>query len=213
MLSSSCTSAYARRIPALFIALTAGVVPAPAQRIPVALGIPAESGYVSLSGALTFGFSQHLKDHPAGSGDLIGMMPPDSEIPGLCRQLLNDMWQGSPTFRRQWTRLAGARVRVSIVLNPMLTGWTRAHAQLSRTPDLRVQIWLPLVNRSAVEYLAHEIEHVLEALDGVDLPAAVAQGVHGATAVGRLPAFETKRARAIGRRVLSEVTAHQDRSS
>lgn len=211
MLSKPCTSAYALRIPALLIALTAGVVPARAQRVPAALGLPAEPGYVSLSGSLTFGFSQYLQEHPAWSADPVGIMPPQSQIPGLCRQLLNDMWQGSPTFRRQWTRLAGARVRVSIVLNPMLSGWTRAHAQLSRTHDLRVQIYLPLVNRSAIEYLAHEIEHVLEALDGVDLPEAVAQRVHGATAVGRPPAFETNRAKAIGRRVLSEVTADQAR--
>ena len=211
MLFKPCTSAYALRIPALLIALTAGAVPAPAQRAPLALGLPAEPGYVSLSGALTFGFSQYLKEHPAGSLDPVGMMPPESQIPGLCRQLVHDMWQGSPTFRRQWTRLAGSRVRVSIVLNPMLSGWTRAHAQLSRTPDLRVQIYLPLVNRSAIEHLAHEIEHVLEALDDVDLPSAVAQRVHGATAVGRPPAFETNRAKAIGRRVLTEVTAYQAR--
>ncbi|HEU4889949.1 MAG TPA: hypothetical protein VFT47_00270 [Vicinamibacterales bacterium] len=208
MLSKACTSAYALRIPALLIALTAGIVPALAQRVPVSL--PAELTYVSLSGAVTLGFSQYLKEHP-GAVDPVGIMPPETQVPGLCRQLLDDMWQGSPTFRRQWTRLAGARVRVSIVLNPMLSGWTRAHAQLSRTPDLRVQIYLPLVNRSAIESLAHEIEHVLEALDGVDLPEAVAQRVHGATAVGRPPAFETNRAKAIGRLVLSEVTAYQAR--
>jgi hypothetical protein len=207
----TCASAYALRIPALLVALTAGAVPARAQLVPVALGLPADPGYVSLSGALTFGFSEYLKEHPAWSADPVGIMPAGSQIPGLCRQLLHDMWQGSPTFRRQWTRLAGARVRVSIVLNPMLSGWTRAHAQLSRTPDLRVQIYLPLVNRSAIEYLAHEIEHVLEALDGVDLPEAVAQRIHGATAVGRPPAFETNRAKAIGQLVFSEVTAYQAR--
>ena len=211
MLSKPCTSADALRISTLLLALTAGVVPAGAQRLPPALGLPAEPGYVSLSGSLTFGFSQYLKEYPAWSVDPVGLMPPESQIPGLCRQLLNDMWQGSPTFRRQWTRLASGRVRVSIVLNPMLSGWTRAHAQLSRTPDLRVQIYLPLVNRSAIEYLAHEIEHVLEALDGVDLPEAVAHRLHGATAVGRPPAFETNRAKAIGRLVLSEVTAYQAR--
>jgi hypothetical protein len=59
MLSRPCSSAYALRIPALLLALTAGVVPARAQRVPVALGLPAEPGYVSLSGALTFGFTQH----------------------------------------------------------------------------------------------------------------------------------------------------------
>jgi hypothetical protein len=139
MPSEPCISAYALRIPVLLIALTTGVDPAGAQRVSAALGLAAEPGYVSRSGALTFGFSQYLKEHPGWSADPVGMMPSESQIPGICRQLLNDMWQGSPTFRRQWTRLAAARVRVSLVLNPMLNGWTRAHAQLSRTPDLRVR--------------------------------------------------------------------------
>jgi hypothetical protein len=57
MLSKPCTSAYALRIPALLIVLTAGVVPAGAQRVPVPL--PAELTYVSLSGAVTLGFSRN----------------------------------------------------------------------------------------------------------------------------------------------------------
>ena len=40
MLSKPCTSAYALRVPALLIVLTAGVVPAGAQR--VAVPLPAE---------------------------------------------------------------------------------------------------------------------------------------------------------------------------
>jgi hypothetical protein len=165
---------------------------------------------VSLSGAVTFGFSASLKELPA---DPIAMVPPESEIPGLCRRLFDEMWRGSATFRRQWTRLAGARVRVTIVLDkPGARGGPRAYAQLSRTPDLRVQIWLPLVDLSAVEYLAHEIEHVLEALDEVDLPLAMEQGVHGATSgAGKLAVFETNRAKAIGRLVAREVEASQAR--
>jgi hypothetical protein len=74
-----------------------------------------------------------------------------------------------------------------------------------------VEISLQLVDRRAVEYLAHEIEHVLEFLDEVDLAAAAAQGIHGVTESGRSAAFETSRAIAIGRLVAGEVTAYQAR--
>jgi hypothetical protein len=54
------------------------------------------------------------------------------------------------------------------------------------------------------EYLAHEIEHVLEQIDGVDLRTAVKNGVTGAwqTSSG---AFETARAVAVGRLVAQEL--------
>jgi len=192
----------------LLIALTAGAVPVSAQSVPLGLGLAAEPGYVSLSGAVTFGFAAALREPHA---DPIGMVPSESQIPGLCHRLFDDMWRGSATFRRQWTRLASARVPVTIVLAPMITGTQRAHAQLSRTPNLSVRIFLPLVDLEAVEYLAHEVEHVLEALDEVDLARAVAQGVHGAVANGRPPLYETDRATAMGRLVAREVNASRVR--
>jgi hypothetical protein len=202
------TLRYVLHLSTLLIVLAVGAAPARAQRVPL-ISTPAEPGYVSLSGALTFGFSAVLKDSPV---DPIGMVPPESEIPGLCRNLFNEMWLGSTTFRRQWTRLAGARIRVTIVLGPPSPGGpARAQAELARTPDLRVRIWLPLVDSAAVEYLAHEIEHVLEALDDVDLPVAVEQGVHGATGLGRPRVFETRRAIAIGRMVAHEVDSYRAR--
>jgi hypothetical protein len=86
MLFKSCTSAYALRIPVLLIALTAGVVPARAQRVP--LPLPAELTYVSLSGAVTVGFSPYGKEQPAWSADPFGAVPPEPGIPGVCRRLL-----------------------------------------------------------------------------------------------------------------------------
>ena len=208
MLSKPCTSAYALRIPALLIALTAGVVPAGAQRVPVPL--PAELTYVSLSGALTLGFSPYRTEQPAWSADSFSAVPPEPGIPGVCRRLLDEMWRGSATFRRQWTRLASARVRVTVAFDRPASG-PPAQARISRVGGLHVEISLQLVDRRAVEYLAHEIEHVLEFLDEVDLAAAAAQGIHGVTESGRSAAFETSRAIAIGRLVAGEVTAYQAR--
>ena len=57
------------------------------------------------------------------------------------------------------------------------------------------------------EYLAHEIEHVLEQVDGIDLRSAVAQNRRGAHRVngGLVEIFETDRAVAVGRLVRKEV--------
>jgi hypothetical protein len=205
------STTWALRVLALFIALTAGVVPARAQRVPAAWNLPPDPGYVSLSGAVTFGFSPYREEQPVWSADPVGAVPPEPGIPGVCRQLLDEMWRGSATFRRQWTRLSSARVRVTVAIDKPASGAPPARARISRVGGLRVEISLQLVDRRAVEYLAHEIEHVLEALDDVDLPQAVAQRVHGATAVGKPPAFETRRAIAVGRVVAEEVTAYQAR--
>jgi hypothetical protein len=200
----------ALRIPALFIALAAGVVPARAQRVPAAWNLPPDPGYVSLSGAVTFGFSPYREQQPVWSADPVGAVPPEPGIPGVCRQLLDQMWRGSATFRRQWTRLASARVRVTVTFDKPASG-PPARARISRVGGLRVEISLQLVDRRAIEYLAHEIEHVLEFLDEIDLAANAAQQIHGVTESGRPPAFETSRAIAIGRQVAGEVAAYQAR--
>jgi hypothetical protein len=53
-----------------------------------------------------------------------------------------------------------------------------------------------------VEYLAHELEHVLEQIDGVDLVRLKRQGVDGVEHVGGQD--ETARARSVGRAVARE---------
>jgi hypothetical protein len=58
--------------------------------------------------------------------------------------------------------------------------------------------------RDQSEYLAHEIEHVLEQIEGVDLTSAVAKGVRGARRIDGGRTFETDRATAVGRLVAGE---------
>ena len=70
MLPRRHTPEYGLRIPVLLIALTAGAVPVSAQSVPLGLGLPAEPGYVSLSGAVTFGFAATVRELHA---DPIGM--------------------------------------------------------------------------------------------------------------------------------------------
>ena len=54
-----------------------------------------------------------------------------------------------------------------------------------------------------VESMAHELEHVLEHLDGTDLPRLARQRVNGVVRSGGQ--YETARAQWVGRRVAAEV--------
>ena len=56
------------------------------------------------------------------------------------------------------------------------------------------------------ELIAHEFEHIIEQLDGVDLGAHAAQPHTGVTAIGhRRDIFETMRAKRAGLKVVSEL--------
>ena len=59
----------------------------------------------------------------------------------------------------------------------------------------------------APEFIAHELEHILEQLDGVDLQAQAGNGVVWKAGDG---AFETRRAIEAGRRVAREITTGSD---
>ena len=195
----------------LLLALTAVGTPLFAQP-PLLAWAPTAPAYASLSGAVVFGFAPYREAPSPLPLQLADMLPPDSDIPAICRPLLDAMWRGSATFRRQWTRVAAARVTVAITVDkPAPIDETRAHSEISQSGGLRVRISLPIVDREAIALLAHEIEHVLEQLDGVDLPGAVAANVHGASATGRPPVFETRRAVVVGRLVAGEVAAYRDR--
>ena len=60
--------------------------------------------------------------------------------------------------------------------------------------------------------IAHEFEHILEQLDGVDLPSMAARPATGVRLVSGSGHFETERAIAAGRRVADEVTRGRSRS-
>lgn len=59
---------------------------------------------------------------------------------------------------------------------------------------------------NAVEIVAHEFEHIIEQLDGVDLAAHAAQRHTGVTALGYdRNVFETIRAKRTGLKVVAEL--------
>jgi hypothetical protein len=136
-------------------------------------------------------------------------LPSNLIASGTYREVLESMIHGSATFRRQCLRIA-AESRLSIRLEPSTTSWThgaRAMTHIARQPFgvMSATIGIsPLENQ--VELIAHELEHIIEQLDDVDLASQAAlpdTGVHALEAGGT--AFETARAVRVGLTVAQEV--------
>jgi len=140
--------------------------------------------------------------HAAGSPSLL---PNNLVLPGITRPLVLSMWTLSPTFRRQCARLAEhpeVLVRIDLLV-PVHNG--RASALVERGEgSYRVSVEIDVKKTALyVEHIAHELEHVLEAVDGTDLPRLSRQRVDGVINLGG--SYETVRAQSVGRIVAREV--------
>lgn len=161
--------------------------------------------YLSASGATAIGFPAiSLAELEAASGELTNF-----DVEADIRPFMARMWRTSPAFRRQCARIAEASVTVVVergyTVGDAAMVW-RPMTQIRRVNErLIAHMWLGGAQFDYSEYIAHELEHVLEQIDGVDLPTAAASGVRGVHAARDAEAFETNRAIAVGRLVAHEV--------
>jgi len=145
--------------------------------------------------------SVHVQDDVA--------LPPNMAIADLYRSTVETMRRRSPTFRHQCSRIANAP-NLTVVLTDeqpprkQALAWT----QISRRPVGYLHATIHIgVSTRAVELIAHELEHIIEQLDGVDLAAKAKLSSTGVRSCrcGEQVAFETSRAVLIGMRVAGEV--------
>jgi hypothetical protein len=146
----------------------------------------------------------------AAAQSLRETVPPESAIPAnliapeAVRPLVSTMWRQSPTFRRQCARLAE---NPAVVVTIELVAGSRHRRAMTRVQrhdtGLRAAVQIELRKPTLyVEHIAHELEHVLEYLDGTDLPRLARQRVDGVMeGAGQ---YETARARAVGITVARE---------
>ena len=119
------------------------------------------------------------------------------------------MLRGSPTFRRQCLRIAAeTSLTVQLRMNPhALRSDARATTRMTRNAlgDLVAIVEIaPL--RDTQELIAHEFEHIIEQLDGIDLAAHAARSRTGVSEIGSAGGlFETVRAQRMGLKVVSEL--------
>ena len=141
------------------------------------------------------------------------VLPPNIQVSRFMEPAVAALLRTSGTLQRQCAAIAAAPavhvlVTTTAGLQPRST--FRARATITRTPcgGLRARIELPLHDDHA-ELLAHELEHVLEQMDGVDL-AAVARAGGGAASEVAPGVFETRRAREAGLAASREVHGASD---
>jgi hypothetical protein len=134
-------------------------------------------------------------------------LPPTFSVRGDLRQDVDVMLAHSATLRQQCERLAGCPVYVRISRDLCLRDKPfRARSTILRTvegPIIATIVIGPV--GSAAEWIGHELEHVIEQVEGVRLKE-IAVGNRGAWRSGE-ESFETERAIAVGRRVAAEVRA------
>jgi hypothetical protein len=103
------------------------------------------------------------------------VLPPNIQADGQVRQAIEELLGRSRTLRQQCARIgAASRVHVWITIDPRVsTVDTRARSTVRRFDSglLDVEIELPPGSAGFVELLAHELEHVTEFIDGIDLGA------------------------------------------
>jgi hypothetical protein len=135
--------------------------------------------------------------------------PPNLLVPPMYGPLIESMLRESPTFRRQCVRIAGEprlTVRLAIGSAPSRSG-IRAATRMTRTKKGRLTALIDIgLFENVEELIAHEFEHIIEQLDGVDLAAQAAQRATGVTEIGHgRDVFETMRAKRTGLKVVSEL--------
>jgi hypothetical protein len=128
-------------------------------------------------------------------------IPPNIEAGVFVREMIA-LLRLSETFRSQCARLAqapGVRVTIEIAFN-LDSGRAQTAIHRYASGAIRAEV-VVLFGENYRELLAHEFEHVLEQIDGVDLRQEAAQGRAWLLPGG---VFETRRAFAMGVQVLRE---------
>ena len=138
-----------------------------------------------------------------------------ADVPDLFEPAIMELLRWSPTFRQQCLRLVAEASRLRLEMRvtwPVLP--FPARTTIGRAPTGRLQAWIDLApaSRHDSELIAHEIEHVIEYLDGVDV-RELASRRKGAHLSGWPNLFESERAIRVGREVAREMSANRRASA
>ena len=131
-------------------------------------------------------------------------LPANLVVPDRLRPLVTTMWRNSATFRRQCGRLGENPAVVVHIELVARTRHGRARSRVERHDggvhaSVQIELRAP---QMYVEHIAHELEHVLEYVDGTDVSRFARQGLDGVMDIEGQ--YETARARSVGRTVARE---------
>jgi hypothetical protein len=134
-------------------------------------------------------------------------LPSNVTMPAAFDDLVDTMLRLSPTFRAQCSRIGRAEQLHVVVRKSLLAPPQSAVTRLVRQDDGRLDAEVdvgPLGD--AILLIAHEFEHIIEQLDGVDLASMAVRAGTGVRSDPRTGQFETERAIAVGQRVARETS-------
>jgi hypothetical protein len=135
-------------------------------------------------------------------------LPPNLIVSPLLRPVVEAMLRDSPTFRRQCVRLTNSP-SISVSLEQLIVlraAGAQAVTDVSFDRDARMAAHVKLGSTAdREELIAHEFEHIIEQMDGVDLRSLATRGTSGVRFTADLDRFETDRAVATGRQVTEEI--------
>jgi hypothetical protein len=138
-------------------------------------------------------------------------LPSNLHVSPVYHGLVESIARQSPTFQAQLVRIATAPdVTVHLDVVPRIAG-ARAVTEMVRQSDgLTARIQVSRFD-NVVELIAHEIEHVIEQIEGVHLAGGARVADSGIYAVSlNGAAFETARAARAGRTVAREVAGFEE---
>jgi hypothetical protein len=133
--------------------------------------------------------------------------PPQVYVVPKLQRVVKGLFVRSLTFRAQWDRLAREpRLYVRIRFDSSIDNNLYRARSVIRHTDAGIVAFVDIHPfGDPTEMLAHELEHVIEQLEGLNL-ARLAAARHEAWSTGH-GVFETERAIRAGRRVLDEARA------
>jgi hypothetical protein len=134
-------------------------------------------------------------------------IPSNLIVPSSYRSLVESMFQRSATFRRQCRRIANTSgLMVTLRTNagrPLAR--VRARTQIAwEDGQLHARVEVLTLEEPA-ELIAHELEHVIEQLDGINLASRLVRNDSGVQKADTEAAYETMRAVRAGLAVAAEM--------
>ena len=141
-------------------------------------------------------------------------LSPNVAIAPALRSIVAAMLRDSVTFRRQCARLAESPSIAVSVDDAVIPDRAPFRAATEFSVDGRGEALarVRLGSRADVEQrIAHEFEHIIEQLDGVDLRSLARRQTAGVHSVCADTHFETERAIAMGRQVAQEIRASRQK--
>jgi hypothetical protein len=155
-------------------------------------------------------FGAHAMAADADRAACPRLLPANIALPLDLERVLTKIYRGSATFRGQCDRIAAAgTLSVKVQLDTNIPQSCMAFTRFQKKGHaVYADVHLPPSNRLIAQLVGHEFEHIVEQLDGLDLP--ILSRVRKSGVYQTSPeVYESTRAQRVGRSVASEVATPQ----